>query len=229
MKQANARQECELKFRVDGSRAFDALAAAVGAAPTPAVRQVNHFFDTAGLSLRRTKHTLRVRDEAGALTITAKGPQQAAAGVLTRRPEEEVTIDRPTADAILRGERSPLSTITQLAPPAARELLAAMSTIVGGDALVRIGAIENERARLSAALVVDGAPIALQFEMDCTTFPGGHVDYEVEVELDDATADAASAAVMKLLADAGIGWQPATSKAERFFDIVARSLREPSP
>ena len=73
------RRELEFKFRVEGPAAFEALARAAGSRPSPPALQSNHFFDTADRALSLQRYTLRLREEGGRFTLTAKGPGERAA------------------------------------------------------------------------------------------------------------------------------------------------------
>src|SRR5215467_1630320 len=107
-------KEVELKLAVEGATAFAALARSAGAAPRAATKQVNHFFDTADWRLRAGQHTIRLREEEGSFTLTAKGPAtKSQQGPLTARSEEEVALERDEASGILEGALSPLDTLEQ--------------------------------------------------------------------------------------------------------------------
>ena len=213
-------REVEFKFRVDGAEAFAALARTARSAPSPAVVQTNHFFDTPDRALGFRRHTLRLREENGRFVLTAKGPGDRA-GVLTSRAEEEIEVQKPEAESLIVGGRSPLAALEARADPRARELLATMRAIVGRMPLRHAGAFQNERARLEVALGVEGRTIPVTFELDRTTFPGGQVHYEVEVEIAGAEAAAVERALRDFFTKAGVAWREGPSKARRFFDAAA--------
>jgi len=213
-------REVEFKFRVDGAEAFAALARTARSAPSPAVVQTNHFFDTPDRALGFRRHTLRLREENGRFVLTAKGPGDRA-GVLTSRAEEEIEVQKPEAESLIVGGRSPLAALEARADPRARDLLAAMRAIVGRMPLRHAGAFQNERARLEVALGVEGRTIPVTFELDRTTFPGGQVHYEVEVEIAGAEAAAVERALRDFFTKAGVAWREGPSKARRFFDAAA--------
>jgi len=213
-------REVEFKFRVDGAEAFAALARTARSAPSPAVLQTNHFFDTPDRALGFRRHTLRLREENGRFVLTAKGPGDRA-GVLTSRAEEEIEVQKPEAESLIVGGRSPLAALEARADPRARDLLAAMRAIVGRMPLRHAGAFQNERARLEVALGVEGRTIPVTFELDRTTFPGGQVHYEVEVEIAGAEAAAVERALRDFFTKAGVAWREGPSKARRFFDAGA--------
>ena len=220
MAPASGGREVEFKFRVDGPEAFAALARTAGSAPSPAVVQTNHFFDTPDRALGFRRHTLRLREENGRFVLTAKGPGDRA-GVLTSRAEEEIEVQKPEAESLIVGGRSPLAALEARADPRARDLLAAMRAIVGRMPLRHAGAFQNERARLEVALGVEGRTIPVTFELDRTTFPGGQVHYEVEVEIAGAEAAAVERALRDFFTKAGVVWREGPSKARRFFDAAA--------
>jgi uncharacterized protein YjbK len=214
-------KEVELKFAVDGATAFAALARAAGTPAQGATRQVNHFFDTADRRLHATRHTIRLRDEEGSFTLTAKGPDtQTEQGPLMARSEEEVALDVDEAKAILEGTRSPLDTLEQRVGSRGAELLAALRTIIGASKLAEVGSFQNERSRLPVRLSIGTDTLEVEFEMDRTTFPGNRVDYEVEVELMGVDENLATAAVKAFFAKAEVAWRAAPSKAKRFFEAM---------
>lgn len=217
---AGTGREVEFKFRVDGPEAFEALAVAAGARPSPPVVQTNHFFDTPDRALGFRRHTLRLREEGGRFVLTAKGPGERA-GALTSRAEEEVEVPKPEAESILVGGRSPLAALEARADPRARELLATMRAIAGSTPLRHAGAFQNERARLDVALGVEGRTLPVTFELDRTTFPGHQVHHEVEVEIAGADPAAVERALHEFFAKAHVTWREGPSKARRFFDAAA--------
>ena len=161
MAPAGGGREVEFKFRVDGPEAFEALARAARATPSAAVGQTNHFFDTPDRALGFRRHTLRLREEKGRFVLTAKGPGERA-GVLTTRAEEEVEVQKPEAESLIVGGRSPLAALEARADPRARDLLATMRAIVGRMPLRHAGAFQNERARLDVALGVGGRTVPVK-------------------------------------------------------------------
>jgi len=213
-------REVEFKFRVDGPAAFEALARASGARPSPAVTQTNHFFDTADRALNRGRHTLRLREENGRFLLTAKGPGERA-GALTSRAEEEVEVPRAEAEAIIHDTQSPLAALEARAEPRARDLLAAMRGLVGDRPLRHVGVFRNDRAHLTVTLEVDGRRLPVIFEMDTTTFPAGQVHYEVEVEIAGTEEAAVERALHAYFKKADVAWREGPSKAKRFFDAAA--------
>lgn len=220
MRPAGAGREVEFKLRVDGAAAFDALARAAGARPSVAALQTNHFFDTADRRLNAQRHTLRLREEAGRFVLTAKGPGERA-GALTSRAEEEVEVPRAEAEAIIDGARSALAALEARADPRARELLATLRTITADAPLRHVGAFQNERARLAVTLKAEDRALPLIVELDRTTFPGGQVHYEAEVEIAETDAAAVERALRAFFASAGVTWREGPSKARRFFDAAA--------
>jgi uncharacterized protein YjbK len=209
-------QEVEFKFRVDREEDFVAIARAAGAELTAPVTQENHFFDTAERALEQGRFVLRLRDESGRYLLTAKGPRDpASTDTLSAKLETEVELDPSTATEILSGTRSPLETLAGLASsPLVNELRAT----VKDRPLERIGSFRNERIRLPLHL---GQPVTL--ELDRTTFPGGVVHHEVEVEVPPGVdAAALEAALLELFAKAGVSVRSAPSKARRFFLALAK-------
>ena len=214
-------QEIEFKFLVDDPAAFERLTADVGDVPFQnPVLQVNHFFDTVGHRLAEVGIALRLRQEgegsAARWIVTAKGPKDSSDPLIAARPEEELEVDSEHAAAILAGSASPLERIAEERPRS--PLLARLAAALGEEPLMHAGAFENRRARLGPVdIEAEGRVHALLFELDTTTFPGGRVDHEIEVEV-RATEDAESLRghLVGRLARLGIGWRTADSKAKRF-------------
>lgn len=226
-----AGQEIELKLRVADRAALDAIERTLGGTDTPPARQRNHFFDTPARGLRRGALGLRLREEAGQFTLTAKGPSQKnASGALAVRQEEEVELSADTARALLEGQQSPLAVLEEaLTSRAGVELTLRLRAATGGDALSYVGCFENLRTRIHAQLPAAGGPLPVVLELDETSFPGGVTEYEVEVELGpEVDASEAEEALRALLATAGVDGTPARGKASRFFEAL-ESRRPKTP
>jgi uncharacterized protein YjbK len=212
--------EIELKLAVDDAAALERIArAAGGAADAVTVAQTNHFFDTADRALDRGRFVLRLRAEDADWYLTAKGSTvTSAGGALKRSLEEELQIDDATARALLAGTASPLDRLDDRSSSTRDALVAALRDAVGAAPLTTIGSFTNRRTKLPTTLSVHGAPLPVVLELDTTTFPGGVVHHEVEVELTEGTdAAAAERALRDLLARAGVVGRPAPGKSKRFF------------
>ncbi len=212
-------REIELKLAVPGEDAFRRLAErlAPGTELPRAALQVNHFFDTRDAALRGAKLALRLREEEGRFVVTAKGAARGADDALSDRAEEEVEIDSAAAAGVLMGEESPLDLLARaLDPPA--PLVDALRGALEGRALLRVGAFENERRRLGPVALGPLRDVTL--ELDRTTFPGGAVEHEVELEIAADEAEAARAAVGELWRELELEWRTAPSKAQRFFQAL---------
>ena len=224
--QRGERREVELKIRLRSQQDFLALLRAAGGEVSPPVTQENHFFDTADQALNRAKLACRLRREAGRFTLTLKGPTQATAGgLVSDRREEEIELGAGVAAAVLAQELQPLVAMRE-APgmdESRRALIGEIETHTGGASLVRLGAFENERTRVAATLDLGRGPEPFTLEFDRTTFPGGKVEYEVELELSRGEDPAAAErALASLCAAARVEGEPAPSKAKRFFAALAR-------
>ena len=215
-------RETELKFRVDGPTAFELLARAAGASsPQQKETQTNHFFDTLDRRLDSAMHTIRLREEAGTYTLTVKGPETRRGKALTERDEEEINVSGDEARSLIDGSSSPLELLKSRGASSAALLLRTINMLVGDHGLTYIGSFKNERTRLPVTLSVGGVPLVLVFEMDRTSFPGPHVHFEVEVELNCGNVDAVAEAVRAFFKDAKVAWRQGPSKAKRFFNVVA--------
>lgn len=224
-------QEIELKLRVADRASLEAIARTLGGAQAPPAQQRNHFFDTPSRGLRRGALGLRLREEAGKFTLTAKGPsQKSGSGALAVRREEEVELAEDTARSLLEGRQSPLAVLEHaLSSRAGIELTLWLRAATGGESLSYVGCFENLRTRIHAQLPAAGGPLPVVLELDETSFPGGLMEYEVEVELDpEVDASQAEEALRALLARAGVDGTPARGKASRFFEAL-ESQRRDSP
>jgi len=211
------RHEVEIKLRVPDGAALAAVEAAAGGVARGVVRQVNHLFDTADLDLQEARSMLRLRDEDGRFSVTAKAPETAECdGLLTRRREAEVEVDAALAERIRAGDLSPLEPLR--ADPGCGDVVALLVEHGRGKPLRLVGRFETVRRRRAAALDCGGTDVDLVLELDTVTFPGGVVHHEVEVEVPGGVdAVAVKEAVDELFARAGVRPWSTSSKAARFF------------
>ena len=220
------RQEIELKYAVANQEALDKFAAFVvsmqpAAGSSARTLQVNHFFDSEDLRLRRQRLLLRLRDEEGTIYVTAKGrlSGRKAQGALSARAEDEVVIATKVAKSILAGGDSPLVAL-KLGMDCVSPLVQAIEATLSGVELRRVGSFQNERTRLGP-LALGGSEVL--FELDHSSFPGGAEGYEIEVEAASAAAAQQIAQrVEQWLEQAGVEWQTTTSKSSRFFEALTR-------
>ncbi len=221
-------REIEFKFAVAASDAFARL---VNHLELPesvlngGVTQTNHFFDSASLCLRRSHFVIRLREYDGTSLLTIKGEQQSGktgSAVLTDRIQEEVAIPNTVAADMLQGRTAPRQVIRDHFRDRSDLILQRINDACHDQELVRIGAFTNERIHLPPVdLATPTGSETVEFELDTSTFPGGRIDSEIEVEI-QAHSDAAGieAALVQLLERAGVVWHEAPSKAERFFDAL---------
>jgi uncharacterized protein YjbK len=220
--------ETEFKVAVESERAFDALLRQLDLPARefhPSVQQLNHFFDTRNHALLAHGLTLRLREEAGRHTLTLKGEERRATadGTLTERLEEEVRLPLEVALDVLQGTIPPREALAKRLGEAGAPALRALDAALGGAELHYVGKFENRRTRLPpVSLDAGGSGVTVVFELDRSTFPGGAVEHEIEVELRAAGCDAAvvHASLVALLERAGVRWVAAESKARRFFDSL---------
>jgi inorganic triphosphatase YgiF len=211
--------EVEFKFAVAHASAFERLAEHLlgpGARlPAPA-RQTNRFFDTPDLALRAARLALRLREESGRWTLTAKGRSESA-GALSRRPEHEVELSATEAGELAAGRRDVLELFAQKLPG---DFARRLAVAADGRPVAQVGSFVNERTVLGP-VPLPGSGRRVTFELDRATFPGPRVDCEIEVELDgDEQAEAVGAELEDLLRAAGIEWTRAPSKASRLFEAL---------
>jgi inorganic triphosphatase YgiF len=213
--------ETELKLRLPDDAARQRLLALLLrpgiALPEPSLQE-NHFFDTEDDALRRNECALRLRAEDGRWELALKGPALSTGdAALHVRGEEQRTLDARAAAAVLDGSRSPLDLLLETRPQAS--LVRRVRELVGREPLVPKGSFRNERLRLGPEQLARAWELCL--ELDRTTFPGGTIDQELEVELRESRqAPAVLAALRALLREAKIEWAPASSKVARLFRIL---------
>ena len=224
-------REIEFKFGVAGTDAFVRLVRHLNlpeSALENGITQTNHFFDSASHCLHARHFVIRLREYDGARLLTIKGEQQSGAsgsGVLTDRVQEEVAIPEDAADDLLHGRASPRKVISELFRNRSAGILRLIDEACHDRELVPIGAFSNERIHLPpVSLTTENGIQNVEFELDASTFPGGRIDCEIEVEI-PAHSDAVviESALIDLLEQAGIEWHPAASKAQRFFEALETS------
>ncbi len=212
-------REIEFKLAVKDKHSFEAIAEKTRGRLRPAARQVNYFFDTPDKDLDREWYTLRLRDEEGHFTVTAKRPRQKNLGSASRdRDEAEVELETSLAKKILACQHMPFTALKELSE--ASRFLDDMESVIGGKRQTLSGSFENERSKMGPVeLEAGGQSIELTFEMDRTTFPGDQVQYEIEVEVSEAMRDLAEKALRALWKELRIEWIDDTpSKFKRFKD-----------
>ena len=218
-------REIEFKFGVDGKQDFHRLVQQLGLPGyllDHGTNQTNHFFDSASHCLHSNHLAVRLRDEDGYHMLTLKGGQPSKAGadsVLTDRVEEEVSLSRETALALLSGKLSPVNVIRQQFEGKSRKIVQLVNAACGDERLIPIGRVHNIRIQLPpVVLQTGGSGESIIFELDTSTFPDGRTDYEFEIEISEhSDAVAIENALLSLFKQAGIEWHTAPSKAERFY------------
>lgn len=219
------RVEQEFKLRLPSVAAWQGLLERLGGAASGPVLQVNYFFDTRTRSLRHAGLALRLRRETAGkqsppvCTLALKGPLRGSDPALAIRPEEELAIGEVEANALLEGARSPLEILDGSAL-AATALVRRAVELVGGESLACIGSFENERTRVGP-LAAPPALAGLVLELDRTSFPGGRVERELEVELAPGADPARiERGLQALFRELGIPVENVPSKAARLFRLL---------
>jgi hypothetical protein len=212
---AHSTHEIELKRRLVGFDAADRLLEVLGPVATD-VEQVNHVFDTPDQSLHRSRHSLRLREEAGRFILTAKGPSRGVSGSVSTRTEAESEIEPDVARRLLAGQGDPLSELRRRATDAAFDgLWEGLEQARAGQPLGELGQFHNRRRSVH---VLVSPELSLCVEVDQTRFPNGRVDEEVEIELSrPELAGEVEAWLAERAAAAGVETQPSTAKFGRFY------------
>ncbi|PRO64844.1 CYTH domain-containing protein [Alkalicoccus urumqiensis] len=185
-------QEIEIEFKQLLTRAaYDRLLEQfTGVQP---FHQVNHYFETDDMALRRKHAALRIREKGSTWELTLKQPHEE--GLLeTNQPIGENSFEAAKIKGILpEGE-----TTAQL-----RHFLGGM------PALVYLGSLETTRREMEISegmLVLDHS------------FYAGTEDYELEFEC--RSAEKGKAYFQSLLADLELEWNEPPNKIQRFYQAV---------
>ncbi len=172
--------EVELKWSLgpaEFAQLSDRLAALLGQPRW--LEQDNRFFDSADGRLSRNRLNLRLRRENQDLLMTCKRKAGAADALgATRHDEWEQWLD-PALWLLLADPQVDLARLLPLPPLVAAAL--------DGAALCALGGFSNLRLEFRAGRPGGGDLLCL----DRTTFPGGRVDHELEIETGDPAASAA--------------------------------------
>lgn len=91
--------ERQVKYRTQTGLRYEM--GRTGAEPLGRLRQVDRYYDPPGRSLALTGESLRIREEAGTITLCYKGPDTGTENGIRRRPKLEFEIDRKTKRAFL--------------------------------------------------------------------------------------------------------------------------------
>jgi len=143
------------------------------------LEQDNRFFDSADGRLQRSHLNLRLRHENHQLLMTCKRKAAAADALGTHRHDEwEQWLD-PALWQQLAEPGIALARLLPLPPPVVEAL--------GGAALLALGGFSNVRQEFHAGRPGGSDLLCL----DRTTFPGGRVDHELEIETADPATTAA--------------------------------------
>jgi uncharacterized protein YjbK len=216
--------EDELKLALLGDQPIERIVAAAGGAAGVSSLQVNTYFDSTAHRLQEARYMVRLRADDDRHVVTLKGPG-VSRGSVASRPEEEVEIGPGLARQILEGTVSPLRPL-EGGPEKRQALVGAIRSTLGEADLAPIGSVQNRRTRVPLRVEADGEPVEVVLELDETTFPGGVVHHEVEVELPPgASASAVETGLRDLLARAGVEARLSTPKVQRFFEALAGTLQ----
>jgi len=208
-------QEIELKRLLVGAGAADRLVLALGPVASD-VEQTNHVFDTPDGRLRKQRFSVRLRNEDGHFSVTAKAPSRGVRGSVSARTEAEARVDTRVAEQILAGAVDPVAALRGRATDAAfAELWQGLGAARAGQPLHEVGRFQNRRRTIA---VVVPPNLALRAEVDQTRLPDGRVDEEVEIEIPDAAlAEAVEAWLEERALAAGVETRASSSKLGRFY------------
>jgi len=190
--------------------------------PEQSITQRNLFLDGENGELSFEKIALRVRREK---EFPAAGPAIehvvlalkagiSSDGVLSKREE----IESPLGLSMDEVARSPGRLLMMVQEP----ILELKKRVPALESLKTIGVFDNDRVVIPVSLDIEGKMVKTTWEVDRTVFPGGRVDCELEIELEDESgADAIAQAVERTLADAGVKTVPQPNgKYSRFLSCL---------
>ncbi|TVR11457.1 MAG: CYTH domain-containing protein [Planctomycetota bacterium] len=164
---ATSHREVECKWRIDGRDQAAACALFCQlAGPPEHLQQRNRFFDTAEGHLRAQATSLRLRQENARLLLTCKRRVAKRDGALHQQQEEESWLNSVLWNLYSEAPLIPHGALPL--PPQARHLL-------GSRPLCNMGGFDNRRLQWHW----DRDVLCL----DCTDFPRGQREYEIEIEL----------------------------------------------
>lgn len=225
-------RERELKLALSESEAAR-LEALLGP-PLGVILQENHYLDTREGLLARVPCGLRLREERGiGWKLALKGPARASGlAALADREEQERSVTEAEARAILeRGVRLeglglPLPEALRGLPPATRCVvwgsLANERRLLAGPIEAGRGAREAEGPEAAELRELRGRG-EISVALDCSRFPGGTREFELEVEFAEFAEGAelteftegaegeiarVEAGLRSLFAREGIAWSP---------------------
>lgn len=229
---SDVEREIEFKRSIPDSEAFEALIAAAGGRRDPPVEQENHFFDTPDGVLSRQRIAFRLRREGQrGFTAALKGPTaERPAGAAAVREEIEWDVDPSHAEAVLSGRLAAVQLVVDGIGEASSRLVRAVLEAGRAAPFECLGSFRNERTTLATELEADGARVPVVLEFDRTRFPGGRVDFELELEVDaEGEQDRYRAALDGFLARCGVASVECPGKLSRFLELTAnRSSPAPS-
>jgi hypothetical protein len=180
---------------------------------------------------------VRLRNEEGEYTLTAKGPSVGVSASISSRTEAEVVIDAVLAAEIRSGLLDPVALLRERLADSihhhdaldddVREgnayaaLCSSIERARGTHSLREVGYFDNRRRTVPVSLA---SGVVLHVEVDQTRFPDGRTDEEVEVELPGAElAPTVEAWLNELAARAGVETKPSSAKLARFHAALGRA------
>lgn len=181
--------ETELKLGLRGEHAWQRLRDRLG--PGRIANQTNHFFDLPERPFRAARIGVRLRREDDARILTVKGAADPASSVIKRRIELESDVDVEVFDRCLAAGLDLRPWVAQwrrrvAADPEIETFLERLETLAKDQLLRPFGRFTNRRETCRLELSDPDGPFEIELEIDRTEYPGGRVDYEIEVELKQA-------------------------------------------
>jgi uncharacterized protein YjbK len=139
------------------------------------INQINYYFDTPGYRLSKTGSTLRIREHNGKYTLTLKIRNSIDQNQKVLSEELSVSLTPTEASDLLNKKKNLASYFGGSCNGEITEFLASALVLETLNRAIYIGKLANQRIQLT----MDNNRL---IDLDKTTFPDSHVDYELEIE-----------------------------------------------
>ncbi|KSU60363.1 hypothetical protein AS034_16100 [[Bacillus] enclensis] len=139
------------------------------------INQINYYFDTPGYRLSKTGSTLRVREYNGKYTLTLKIRNSIDQNQKVLSDELSVSLTPSEASDLLNKKKDLATYFGGSNNEEIKEFLASTQVSETLNRAIYIGKLSNQRIQVTT----DNNRL---IDLDKTTFPDNHVEYELEIE-----------------------------------------------